>query len=223
MAGRPPGTAQGGESADPPPRRCRSAARRPALAARRQGLCVRHARRPAHPGRAVRRPIAADHPALHVWARLGTGLPQLLIHGRPHRRHEPAPRQPRRDFRRGIPRTAGRSGALPPAHGVEVPLGVLQRQQLQLRFPRQLYPRGGGQRTYRLQFRRMGRDRRGMAGRQRLHQRRSGNGVSHLFDLRPGRRSDDGHLRHARPGAEGAQRNRRHGLAAPSRSVSKQA
>ena len=42
-------------------------------------------------------------------------------------------------LRRGLARTARRDRALPPAHGLAVPVGVVERERLQLRLPRQLH------------------------------------------------------------------------------------
>ena len=53
-----------------------------------QGLCLRQAGRPAAAGRSVRRPPPARRAALHARAGLGGGLQELLLHGRPHRRHD---------------------------------------------------------------------------------------------------------------------------------------
>ena len=59
-------------------------------------LRLRHARGPAHARRSVRRPPPAAGAALHVRPGLGAGLPELLVHGRPQRRHERAPGASRR-------------------------------------------------------------------------------------------------------------------------------
>ena len=75
---------------------------------------------------------------------LGAGLPELLVHGRPHRRHERAPGAPRRHAARRLARAAGRDRALSPAHGLAVQVGVLARQRLQPRLRRQLHAGGDG-------------------------------------------------------------------------------
>ena len=94
---------------------------------------------PAAAGRPVRRPPPARGAALHARPGLGAGLQELLLHGRPHRRHARAPGAARHQLRRRLARAARRDRALPPAHGLEVPLGVLARHRLQPRLPRQLH------------------------------------------------------------------------------------
>ena len=111
--------------------------------------------------------------ALHARPGLGAGLQELLLHGRPHRRHARAPGAARHRLRRRLARAAGRDRALPPAHGLEVPLGVLARHRLQPRLPRQLHRRRDGERQGRLQFRRQAAGR-GDARRQRLLEGRRG-------------------------------------------------
>ena len=56
---------------------------------------------------------------------LGAGLPELLVHGRPQRRHERAPGASRRHVRGDLARAAGRDRALSPAHGLAVQVGVV--------------------------------------------------------------------------------------------------
>ena len=87
-------------------------------------------------------------------AGLGAGLQELLLHGRPHRRHARASGAARHQLRRRLAGAARRDRALPPAHGLDVPLGVLARHRLQPRLPRHLHARRDGERHARLQFRR---------------------------------------------------------------------
>ena len=141
------------EGADPPARPDRPRAPRAAVGTHREGLRLRRARRPAHARRAVRRPAPAAGAALHVRPGLGARLPELLLHGRPHRRHERAPGASRRHARRRLARAAGRHRALSPAHGLAVPVGVVARQRLQPRLSRQLHAGRSGQRRGLLQLR----------------------------------------------------------------------
>ena len=131
--------------------------------------------------------------------------------------HARAPGGARHQLRRRLAGAARRDRALPPAHGLEVPLGVLARHRLQPRLPRHLHARGEGERHARLQFRRQA-ARPGAARRQRLLEGRRGRGLPHLLDLRPRRGGDDAHLQPARPHAQGPRRGRarlHHGLGAP--------
>ena len=81
---------------DAPARPDRPRAPRAAVGSHREGLCLRRARRPAHARRPVRRAAPAAGAALHVRPGVGARLPELLLHGRPHRRHERAPGASRR-------------------------------------------------------------------------------------------------------------------------------
>ena len=84
---------------------------------------------------------------------VGAGLPELLLHGRPHRRHERAPGASRRHAAGRLARAAGRDRALSPAHGLAVPVGVLAWQRLQPRLRRQLHAGRTGQGRGPLQLR----------------------------------------------------------------------
>jgi predicted dithiol-disulfide oxidoreductase (DUF899 family) len=71
--------------------------------------------------------------------RAGTGVQELLVHGRPQRRRQPAPGATRRHAACRLARAPRGHRALPPAHGMEVPLGVVEWHGLQPRFRRQLH------------------------------------------------------------------------------------
>ena len=119
--------------------------------------------------RAVRRPAPAAGAALHARARLGRRLPELQLHGRPPRRHAAAPGAARRDAAGGVARAAGADRGLPPAYGLELPLGVVARQRLQPRLRRQLHARAEGAGHRALQLPAAALPARGGAGHQRLH------------------------------------------------------
>ena len=107
--------------------------------------------------RSARRPVRGPPPAagaaLHARPGLGARLPELLLHGRPHRRHERAPGAPRCHVAGRLARAAGRDRTLPPAHGLAVQVGVLERQRLQPRLRRQLHAGGTGHGRGQLQLR----------------------------------------------------------------------
>ena len=220
MGGRAQDPAGAREGAHPPAGPDRPGAPRVAMGAHREELRVRHRRGPAHARRAVRRPPPAHGAALHARPGLGPGLPELLLHGRPHRRHERAPGATRRHAAGRVARATGRNRALSPAHGLEVQVGVVERQRLQPRLLRELHAGAAGPRRGLLQLRRAPLHGRGAARHQRVLQGRRGRHVPHLLHLRTRRGSDDGHLRHARPRAQGPRRARRaqqDGVGAPPR------
>ena len=109
VARRAARAAEGREGADPPERRPRPTAARAAVGAGRQGLPLRHRGRRGHARRPVPRPFAADRVPLHVRARLGRRLPELLGGRRRLRRDAPPPPEPRRRVHRGLACTARRS------------------------------------------------------------------------------------------------------------------
>ncbi len=71
--------------------------------------------------RPVRRPHPARRAAIHAGAGLGAGLQELLLHGRPYRRHARASGAARHRLRRDLARAVRRNRALPPPHGLAVP------------------------------------------------------------------------------------------------------
>ena len=96
MDRRAQGAAGARKGADAPARPDRPRAPRAAVGSHREELRLRRTRRPAHARRAVRRPPPTAGAALHVRPGVGARLPELLLHGRPHRRHERAPGASRR-------------------------------------------------------------------------------------------------------------------------------
>ena len=163
----------------------------------------------AHARRSVRRPSPAAGAALHARSGLGARLPELLVHGRPHRRHDRAPGASRRHVRGDLARAVGRDRALQAAHGLAVQVGVLVRQRLQPRLPRDLHAGGAGQGRGLLQLRHGGLSRpRKLPGVSVFYKDDAGDRLPHLLDLRARRGGDDGHLQHARPHAQGPRRTR---------------
>ncbi len=70
---------------------------------------------------AGRRQLLVQHFMLHPGA--GAGLQELLLHGRPRRRHDHSPGASRRHLRRHLARAARRDRALSQAHGLAVQCG----------------------------------------------------------------------------------------------------
>src|SRR5690348_17541441 len=101
----------------------------------RQGVPVRRRRRDADPGRAIRRPLAADGLPLHVRAELPGGGPGQLVDRRWPGRPAAAPACPRRDPAACFPGAAGQASGVQAADGLEhsVDLGGEHRLQLRLR------------------------------------------------------------------------------------------
>ena len=153
---RAQGAAGARKGTDAPARPDRPRAPRAAVGAHREELRLRGARGPAHARRSVRRPPPTAGAALHVRSGLGARLPELLVHGRPQRRHDRAPGASRHHVRGDLARAAGRDRALSPAHGLAVQVGVLVRQRLQPRLRRELHARGAGQGRGLLQLRHAG-------------------------------------------------------------------
>ena len=90
--------------------------------------------------------LAAPHLSLHVRARLHGRVPVLLgDRGRLRRLRRP-PRESRRHARRGVAGSAGETAGVQAADGLELPLGVVVRQRLQLRLPGGGSPRSNGSR-----------------------------------------------------------------------------
>ena len=196
------------EGADPPrrPGRAPSAARCPGCGSTRTTCSTR--RGPAHARRPVRRPPPAAGAALHARPGLGAGLPELLLHGRPHRRHRSrtwrsatSPSSPSRARRwprssasasawaggsRGCPRTAttstttSTSASRPTRWPTARPTTISAASRPRTR----------------------------KRPAQRVLQGRRRRGLPHLLDLRPRRGGDDAHLPAARPHAQGPRRGR---------------
>src|SRR6266700_1297034 len=213
VAGGPAGAARGREGADAARRRAGAAAAAAALGPDRPGVPLRDRRRHGVPRRSFPGTLAAARLSLHVRARVRRRVPVLLgDRGRLRRLRRP-PRQPRRHALRGVAGSARETAGLPAADGLELPLGVLVRQRLQLRLPG-----GGHQGAVGVGRRRNGLGdvpaRRARRERVRARGRRR---LPHLLGVRarPGR--PVGHVPVARPRATRPQRNRL--LVAPPRRV----
>jgi len=190
----------------------------------RQGLPLRHRERCDHARRAVRRPLAAARVPLHARPRLGGGLPELLV-GRRRLRHDvPAPAEPRRGVHRRVAGAAAEAARVPGPDGVELPVGVVVGQRLQLRLPRDDRPVGH---TRRVQLPRPGPARAGqrrvarLVGRAARHERVRAGGrrrLPHLLRVRAWPRRSLAHVAVARPGTAGPQRGR-HVVVPPPRRV----
>src|SRR6266511_151219 len=146
-------------------------------------------------------------------------LHRLLVRRRPLRRRHPPPQRTRRDPGQRVDRTATGAAAVQGADGLEVPLGLIARQRLQVRLRGGVH-RGAAAQRSRLQLhaRRPG----GAAARRDERVRPPGrSGPPHLLDLRSRRRAADGDLRIPGRGAVGPQRGppKPGRLVAPSRRV----
>ena len=144
MARRAQGAAGQGEGFQPARVTPQRRAARPALGQGREELCVRRPGRQGNAGRPVRRAQPAHRLSLHARSRLEGRLPELLVPRRPFRRRRDPPRPARRDADRRFARAARRDRGLQEAHGLEVQMGVVVRQRLQLRLRRLVHPGGKG-------------------------------------------------------------------------------
>ena len=131
----PAGAARGREGADAAQRRAGAAAAGAALGPHRQGVPLRDRRGHSVPRRSLQRTLAAAHLSLHVRARLHGRVSVLLgDRGRLRRLRRP-PRESRRHALRGVAGSAREAAGVQAADGLELPLGVVVRQRLQLRLP----------------------------------------------------------------------------------------
>ena len=136
VAGGAARAARGGEGADAAQRRAGAAASGAAVGPGRQGVPVRDRRRERLAGGPLQRALAAPRLPLHVRARLHGGVSVLLgDRGRVRRLRRP-PGEPRRHALGGVARAAREAAGVQAADGVDVSLGVLARQRLQLRLQR---------------------------------------------------------------------------------------
>ena len=136
MACGPARAAQGREGADAAQRRAGAAAAGAAVGSNRQGVPIRDRRGQRLAGRPLQRTLAAPRLPLHVRARLHGGVSVLLgDRGRVRRLRRP-PGEPRRHAFGGVARAAREAAGVQAADGVDVSLGVLARQRLQLRLQR---------------------------------------------------------------------------------------
>ena len=109
-------------------RRPRPTASRAAVGARRQGLPLRHRGRRGHARRPVPRSLPARRVPLHVRARLGRGVPELLGGRRRLRRDATAPPTPRRRVHRRLARAARQAARVPRPHGLGASRGRRRRR-----------------------------------------------------------------------------------------------
>ena len=125
--------ARGREGAHAAQRRAGAAAAGAAVGSDRQGVSIRDRRGERLAGGPLPRALAASRLPLHVRARLQGGLSGLLgDRGRLQRLRRP-PGQPRRHALGGVPGAAREAAGVQTADGLDVSLGVLVRQRLQLR------------------------------------------------------------------------------------------
>jgi hypothetical protein len=125
--------ARGGEGADAAQRRARQAAAGAALGSDRQGVPLRNRRGERFAGRPLPRTLAAARLPLHVRPRLHGRVSVLLgDRGRVRRLCRP-PRASRRRVHRGVAGAAREAAGVQAADGLELPLGVVVRERLQLR------------------------------------------------------------------------------------------
>ena len=138
--------ARGGEGAHAAQRRAGAAAAGAAVGPDRQGVSIRDRRGERLAGGPLPRALAAPRLPLHVRARLHGGLSVLLgDRGRVQRLRRP-PGQPRRHALGGVAGAAREAAGVQAADGLDVSLGVLVRQRLQLRLQRLRSPRSNSAR-----------------------------------------------------------------------------
>ena len=142
MARVPSRSARGRERSDPPQRCRRPATSAAALGPSREGVSVCDRSRRRVVGRLVRRALAVARLSLHVRTRILGRLPVVLGDRRRLQRLRGPPRAPRRRADRRLTRPARRARGLPATDGLDVSLGIVTRQRLQLRF-QHLVHRGG--------------------------------------------------------------------------------
>ena len=147
MACGPARAAQGGEGANAAQRRAGAATSGAAVGPGRQGVPIRDRRRERLAGRPLPRALAAPRLPLHVRARLHGGVSVLLDdRGRVRRLRRP-PGEPRRHACGGVAGAAREAAGVQAADGVDVSLGVLARQRLQLRLQRLVHRRSNSARA----------------------------------------------------------------------------
>ena len=152
MAGSAARAARGGEGADAAQRRAGAAAAGAAVGPDRQGVPIRDRRRERLAGGPLPRALAAPRLPLHVRARLHGGLSVLLgDRGRVRRLRRP-PGEPRRHAFGGVAGAAREAAGVQAADGVDVSLGVLARQRLQLRLQRLVHRGAAARGGHRIQL-----------------------------------------------------------------------
>ena len=146
VAGSPARAARGGEGAHAAQRRAGAAAAGAAVGPGRQRVSIRGRREERLAGGPLPRALAAPRLPLHVRARLHGRVSGLLgDRGRVQRLRRP-PGQPRRHAFGGVAGAAREAAGVQAADGVDVSLGVLARQRLQLRLQRPRSPRSNSAR-----------------------------------------------------------------------------
>ena len=123
--------ARRGEGADAAQRRAGPAAPGPAVGRRREGVRVRHPRRPADAARAVRRPPPAAGLPLHAGPEHARRMCGLHVRGGQLRRRGVPPGPARRDLPVRVARGGRRDRGLQGQDGLDVPVGVVRRHRLQ--------------------------------------------------------------------------------------------
>jgi hypothetical protein len=183
------------------------------------------------PSRSLQRKLAAPCLSLHVRPRVHGWLPGVFCDRGWLQRLRRAPRAPRRRDDRGLARPDRRTAGLQAPHGLDVHVGIVAGQRLQLRFQHVVHRGAAALRQSRLQLPR-GRHNPRLGGRLRgqsyvrghdrhrrlyLHSRGAGHEcvrtlrrrhLPHLLHLRARSRRALGDVPVARPGPEGAQRDR---------------
>jgi hypothetical protein len=237
----PAGAARGREGADAAERRAGAPAAGAALGPDGQGVPLRHRQRHGVPRRSLQRTVAAPRLPLHVRARVHGGMSVLLGNRGWLRRLRRPPRESRRHALRGVAGSARETAGVQAANGLELPLGVVVRQRLQLRLQHGAHQGAAAVGSRRLQ---LPRDRRGPTGGRRGEsgvrpdrvERRNGladvhargarrervraggwRRLPHLLGLRSRAGRPLGHVPVARPRATRSQRDRL--LVAPPRQV----
>ena len=229
MAGGSRRAAAAREGAHPHGRRPRPDATGAPLGTGRERVPLRHRRRWPNTAGALRRPLAAPDLPLHVRSELRCRLPDVLVVGRRRQRGPATPPRAGRDDALRLTSADREAPRLRGADGLELPVGLVRQQRLQLR-PRLLVHRRAGERVRRAAPRgRSPVDPRCQCDRKRHGRRRLPDGgtglqrvregrrrrVSHVLNASPRPRVLDGLLPDPRSGTEGARRGRRDAALAP--------
>src|ERR671918_442894 len=240
MACGPGGPARGGEGADAAQRRAGADAAGATLGSDRQGVPLRDRGGHGVPRRYLQGTLAAPRLSLHVRARVHRWVSCLLGDRRWFRRLRRPSREPRRPPLRRVASTAREAAGVQAADGVELPVGVVVRERLQLRLPGRVHRGAAAVGSPRVQLPRERREavargrQRGPARRVGSHDRhglgdlhaggswyervrsRGWLRVPHLLSLRAGRGRALGHVPVARPGTARAKRDGDPGPLVPS-------
>jgi hypothetical protein len=144
--------ARGREGAHAAQRRAGAAAAGTAVGSDLQGLSIRDRRGERLAGRPLPRALATPRLPLHVRARLHRRLPILLSDRGWLQRVRRPPGQPRRHSIGGVPGASHEAAGVQAANGVDIYLGVLARQRLQLRLQRLVHRRAAARGECRIQL-----------------------------------------------------------------------